>query len=110
MNEAKDVVTMAHGSGGRAMQQLIDQLFLRAFDNRWLNQREDGAQLSLASLSAQGDRLAFTTDSYVIDPVFSPAVTSASWRYVERLTIWRSAVRHLAGSRAALFWKRAFPG
>ncbi|MGC0903660.1 hydrogenase expression/formation protein HypE [Pantoea agglomerans] len=72
MNEAKDVVTMAHGSGGRAMQQLIDQLFLRAFDNRWLNQREDGAQLSLASLSAQGDRLAFTTDSYVIDPVFFP--------------------------------------
>ncbi|SFN35357.1 hydrogenase expression/formation protein HypE [Candidatus Pantoea varia] len=72
MNEANDVVTMAHGSGGRAMQQLIDQLFLRAFDNRWLNQREDGAQLSLASLSAQGDRLAFTTDSYVIDPVFFP--------------------------------------
>jgi hydrogenase expression/formation protein HypE len=72
MNKAKDVVTMAHGSGGRAMQQLIDQLFLRAFDNRWLNQREDGAQLSLASLSAQGDRLAFTTDSYVIDPVFFP--------------------------------------
>jgi len=72
MNEANDVVTMAHGSGGRAMQQLIEQLFLRAFDNRWLNQREDGAQLSLASLSAQGDRLAFTTDSYVIDPIFFP--------------------------------------
>lgn len=66
------VVTMAHGSGGRAMQQMVEQLFLRAFDNPWLNEREDAAKLSLASLTAQGDRLAFTTDSYVIDPIFFP--------------------------------------
>ncbi|MGK3144118.1 hydrogenase expression/formation protein HypE [Pantoea sp. C2G6] len=68
----QQVVTMAHGSGGRATQQLVEQLFMAAFDNPWLNQREDGARLSLASLTAQGDRLAFTTDSYVIDPIFFP--------------------------------------
>ena len=72
MNDRKAVVTMAHGSGGRAMQQMIEHMFLSAFDNPWLNEREDGARLSIASLSAQGDRLAFTTDSYVIDPVFFP--------------------------------------
>jgi hydrogenase expression/formation protein HypE len=72
MSDRKDVVTMAHGSGGRAMQQMIEHMFLSAFDNPWLNEQEDGARLSLASLNALGDRLAFTTDSYVIDPVFFP--------------------------------------
>lgn len=72
MSDRNNVVTMAHGSGGRAMQQMIEKMFLSAFDNPWLNQREDGARLSLAALSAQGDRLAFTTDSYVIDPIFFP--------------------------------------
>lgn len=65
-------ITLAHGSGGRAMQQLIEQLFLQAFDNPLLGQREDQARLPLAELMQQGDRLAFTTDSYVIDPIFFP--------------------------------------
>ncbi|MGO2304888.1 MAG: hydrogenase expression/formation protein HypE [Providencia sp.] len=69
---ANDVVTMAHGSGGQAMQQLIEQLFLQAFANRALNEREDQARLSLPELSVLGDRLAFSTDSYVIDPIFFP--------------------------------------
>ncbi len=72
MSVSNDVVTMAHGSGGRAMQQMIERMFLAAFDNPWLNEREDGARISLADLSRQGDRLAFTTDSYVIDPIFFP--------------------------------------
>lgn len=72
MSERIDVVTMAHGSGGRAMQQMIGRMFLSAFDNPWLNEGEDGARISLAALNQQGDRLAFTTDSYVIDPVFFP--------------------------------------
>lgn len=72
MRDRQEVITMAHGSGGRAMQNMIEQMFLRTFDNPWLNEREDGARLSMASLSAQGDRLAFTTDSYVIDPLFFP--------------------------------------
>ncbi|MDR3431673.1 MAG: hydrogenase expression/formation protein HypE [Rouxiella aceris] len=72
MNSANRVVTMAHGSGGRAMQQLIEEMFLTAFSNSFLNQREDQARMSLSELALQGDRLAFTTDSYVIDPIFFP--------------------------------------
>lgn len=65
-------VQMAHGSGGQAMQQLINALFLQAFDNPWLAEQEDQARLDLATLAAGGDRLAFSTDSYVIDPLFFP--------------------------------------
>ncbi|EPA9109987.1 MAG: hydrogenase expression/formation protein HypE [Serratia liquefaciens] len=67
-----NVITMAHGSGGAAMQQLLDDIFLPAFANPQLDQREDQARLDLAELTQQGDRLAFTTDSYVIDPIFFP--------------------------------------
>lgn len=65
-------VEMAHGSGGQAMQQLINQLFMDAFNNPWLAEQEDQARISLSTLTAQGDRLAFSTDSYVIDPLFFP--------------------------------------
>lgn len=65
-------VELAHGSGGQAMQQLIASLFMQAFDNPWLAEQEDQARLSLAELTAGGDRLAFSTDSYVIDPLFFP--------------------------------------
>lgn len=65
-------VQLAHGSGGQAMQQLISQLFIDAFANPWLNEQEDQARLDLATLTASGDRLAFSTDSYVIDPLFFP--------------------------------------
>ena len=66
-------VQLAHGSGGQAMQQLINQLFMQAFANPWLNEQEDQARISLATLTASGDRLAFSTDSYVIDPLFFPS-------------------------------------
>ncbi|WGL96721.1 hydrogenase expression/formation protein HypE [Arsenophonus nasoniae] len=65
-------VTLAHGSGGQAMQQLINQLFIQAFDNPLLNEQEDQARIPLHLLTQQGDRLAFSTDSYVIDPLFFP--------------------------------------
>jgi len=65
-------VQLAHGSGGQAMQQLISQLFMQAFANPWLSEQEDQARISLATLTASGDRLAFSTDSYVIDPLFFP--------------------------------------
>ncbi|HID4046421.1 TPA: hydrogenase expression/formation protein HypE [Pluralibacter gergoviae] len=65
-------IQIAHGSGGQAMQQLINDLFMQAFDNPWLAEQEDQARLSLAALTARGDRLAFSTDSYVIDPLFFP--------------------------------------
>ena len=40
-------VDMSHGGGGRAMAQLIDELFLRAFDNRWLRQMNDQASFEV---------------------------------------------------------------
>lgn len=67
-----NMIEMAHGSGGRAMQQLISQLFMDAFANPWLAEQEDQARIDLSTLTAQGDRLAFSTDSYVIDPLFFP--------------------------------------
>jgi len=65
-------ITLAHGSGGQAMQQLIGELFMRAFSNPLLDEQEDQARIPLHELTAQGDRLAFSTDSYVIDPLFFP--------------------------------------
>ncbi len=65
-------ITLAHGSGGQAMQQLIASLFMEAFNNPWLAQQEDSTRLELATLTAQGDRMAFSTDSYVIDPIEFP--------------------------------------
>jgi hydrogenase expression/formation protein HypE len=67
------IVTLAHGGGGKAMKDLIDDVFIAAFDNPLLAPPlEDQARLYLASLRAHGDRLAFTTDSFVVDPLFFP--------------------------------------
>ncbi|WP_166265491.1 hydrogenase expression/formation protein HypE [Marinobacter caseinilyticus] len=63
-------ITLAHGSGGKAMHDLVDDVFVGAFDNPALAPLEDQARFDLAELIRQGDRLAFTTDSYVVDPLF----------------------------------------
>ena len=63
-------ITLAHGSGGRAMQELIEALFVRQFQATPPTALEDQARISLDELIAQGDRLAFTTDSFVVDPLF----------------------------------------
>ncbi|MEO1095129.1 MAG: hydrogenase expression/formation protein HypE [Cyanobacteria bacterium J06638_28] len=65
-------VTLAHGSGGQAMQDLIEALFISHFADAAPTSLEDQARIPLEELTAQGDRLAFTTDSYVVDPLFFP--------------------------------------
>jgi hydrogenase expression/formation protein HypE len=65
-------VTLAHGSGGQAMQDLIEALFIRQFASQAPPALEDQARIPLSELIAHGDRLAFTTDSYVVDPLFFP--------------------------------------
>ena len=65
-------ISMAHGSGGKAMRDLIEDVFLGAFDNPLLAAMEDQAVVPLAELTKFGDRLAFTTDTYVVDPLFFP--------------------------------------
>ena len=54
-------IDMTHGSGGRAMAQLVDELFLRAFDNEWLRQLNDQAQFTVP-----GRRMVMSTDSHVV--------------------------------------------
>jgi hydrogenase expression/formation protein HypE len=61
------VVDMTHGSGGQAMAQLIEQLFVAAFDNELLAKREDSAQFSV-----EKGRMVMATDSHVISPLFFP--------------------------------------
>ena len=61
------VVMLAHGGGGRLMDELIEKMVRPAFNNPWLDQRQDGALIAL-----NGQRLAFTTDSYVVRPLFFP--------------------------------------
>ena len=56
---------MAHGGGGRLMQQLLDSIIQPVFSNPLLNQKHDSAVLSV-----NGSKLAFTTDSYVVKPLF----------------------------------------
>lgn len=70
--QRQDVVTLAHGSGGEAMQTLIRDLFMQAFANPMLTRQEDQARIQLAELAETGDRLAFSTDSFVVDPIFFP--------------------------------------
>ncbi len=65
-------ITMSHGSGGKAMRTLIEDVFLGSFGNALLDPMEDQAIVPLADLARHGDRLAFTTDSYVVDPLFFP--------------------------------------
>ncbi len=67
-----ETITLAHGAGGRAMRDLIDALFVGGFDNDHLATLEDQARLQIEALREPGARLAFTTDSYVVDPLFFP--------------------------------------
>jgi hydrogenase expression/formation protein HypE len=60
-------VLLAHGGGGRLMHRLIEDVFLSAFDNPLIQARHDAAVAQL-----NGARLAFTTDSYVVNPLFFP--------------------------------------
>jgi hydrogenase expression/formation protein HypE len=63
-------VLLAHGSGGKLSHDLVQHLFLRHFGNPALRHLDDSAVLDIA---VQGSvRLAFTTDSYVVSPLFFP--------------------------------------
>jgi len=60
-------VLLAHGGGGRLSQQMIQKMFVSQFQNEFLGQLHDGAIVTM-----NGARLAFSTDSYVINPIFFP--------------------------------------
>lgn len=60
-------VNLSHGAGGRAMSQLISELFHEALDNEWLRRGNDQAAFDVVR-----GRMVMTTDSYVISPLFFP--------------------------------------
>jgi len=72
-------ITMSHGAGGKATQTLIEAVFLDAFRNPLLEPLEDAAELRVpgprdapGTVKGTGARLALTTDSYVVSPLFFP--------------------------------------
>lgn len=67
LNIKQATIDLSHGSGGRAMTQLIDQVFLAAFDNPWLAQKNDQACFEVTS-----GRMVMATDAHVISPLFFP--------------------------------------
>jgi hydrogenase expression/formation protein HypE len=62
----EDKIMLAHGSGGKLSHDLVKQNFVPLFDNTFLNKLDDSAVFELKG------RLAFTTDSYVVNPIFFP--------------------------------------
>jgi len=67
LNTRDGAVDMTHGSGGRAMAQLIEQLFVKYFDNALLRQANDQAAFDLPA-----GRMVISTDGHVISPLFFP--------------------------------------
>ncbi|MBT3169388.1 MAG: hydrogenase expression/formation protein HypE [Candidatus Cloacimonetes bacterium] len=60
-------INLSHGSGGRNMAKLIDELFLKSFDNELLNQRNDQALFTATS-----GKMVMSTDGHVVSPIFFP--------------------------------------
>ena len=61
-----DVITMGHGSGGLLTHRLLQSGIFSVFHNEMLDQQHDGASLEL------GGTVSFSTDSYVVSPIFFP--------------------------------------
>jgi len=66
-DSSSDRILLAHGSGGELSHELVSSIFARTFDNPVLHPLDDSAVISVA-----GARWAFTTDSYVVTPIFFP--------------------------------------
>jgi len=62
----KDKILLVHGSGGKLAHELVEKSFIKAFDNPLLAKLDDSAVFDFSG------RLAFTTDSYVVSPIFFP--------------------------------------
>ena len=60
-----EIITLAHGSGGKATNKLIDNLFYKYFNNEFLSQKNDSTVLPPLN-----GRIAMSTDSFVINPIF----------------------------------------
>ena len=77
-----DTVTLAHGAGGKQTSELIDRVFKKHFSNPHLT-ADDAAVLTLT-----GNRIAVSTDGFVVSPAFSRAAISASCPSAGRSMTW----------------------
>lgn len=67
MKDAKEIISLAHGGGGKSYHCLVREIFVPAFDNPYLRELNDSAVMEVA-----GGPIAMTTDSYVVKPRFFP--------------------------------------
>ena len=65
-------IVLGHGGGGKLSNELIENIFLPAFSNEALEKLGDAANLDLTEFLQNGSRLAFSTDSFVVNPLFFP--------------------------------------
>ena len=79
MKMKHDKILLDHGSGGKIWHRMTKDMLLPAFNNPILAELNDGAIFELGGL-----RMAFSTDSYTVDPIFFPGGTLASWRFTGR--------------------------
>ncbi|UCD86151.1 MAG: hydrogenase expression/formation protein HypE [Deltaproteobacteria bacterium] len=70
MNNEK--ILLAHGSGGKLMHELIERLFQNKFANEILDELNDSAIIDIEYSNYNNSYLCFTTDSYVVNPIFFP--------------------------------------
>ncbi len=90
-----DVILMAHGSGGQLSHDLVARVFVRHLNNPTLAQLDDAAVVGGSDPGAgTSSRLAISTDSYVVSPLFFPGVSGGYplsfylLRYFKFLTIY----------------------
>jgi hydrogenase expression/formation protein HypE len=70
--ENREKILLAHGSGGKLMHSLIKEVFQKHFSNEILDELSDSAVIKLPPSPKGDSRLCFTTDSYVVKPLFFP--------------------------------------
>ncbi len=61
----KDIILLDHGSGGKISHSMFTDMILPLFKNKTLSKQDDGAVLDV-----EKGKIAFSTDSYVVDPIF----------------------------------------
>jgi len=91
---------MAHGGGGKAMRDLIEDVFVSRFRTVDTGEMEDQARLNPGDLLSAGGRLAFTTDGFVVDPLVFPGGD------IGKLAVW-GTVNDLAVGGAVPRWLSA---
>ena len=63
-------IVLGHGGGGKLSNELVENLFLPAFQNETLDKLSDSAQLDIAEYLKDGGRISYSTDSFVVQPLF----------------------------------------